>query len=176
MPFVSGYKNIDVKKPKDCFLSVFLLVSQFRLHLNKPLSGIFFGSLQVPDHRKMKTITLCISMFLLMAAEQSVQEVSEITGRVTEKSTGVPVGDVIVRWPGTSHSTLTTADGRYVIVLQAGTRKLIFSKPGWVDKTIRVRGRRQLDLVLKRRKRIPAPLQPREDLPPDTLRIPGIIN
>ncbi len=106
----------------------------------------------------------------------AVEQVPEITGRVYDKKSAAALGDVIVRWQGTSHSSVTGADGRYVIALQSEYRKLVFSKPGWVDKTIRVRKSGQRDILLKRKTRIPAPLQPEEDLPPGQGFHPDTLN
>ena len=96
-------------------------------------------------------------------------------GRVVEKGTELALGDVIVRWKGTSHGVLTDAEGRYRIALHTGSNKLVFSKPGWDDKTTRVRRNRSKDILLKKLEREPSPVQPAEDLPPDSLAIPELI-
>ena len=97
------------------------------------------------------------------------QEGRYISGRVTEKASGLPVGQVHVRWKGTSVSVLTLADGSYRIPARAGSRRLVFSKPGWVERSVRVRRRSVIHVKLRKNKSIRAPAQPDEDLPPDSL-------
>ena len=133
----------------------------------------------------MKLILMYINMVCFIAAPgvadnalnvgfsmvQSYQESSLIGGLVVEKGTGLPVENVIVRWKGTSHAELTDADGSYRISGYAGSRKLVFSKPGWIDKKVRVRNRSNIDIRIKKIKWKPVPVQPDEDLPHDTILI-----
>jgi hypothetical protein len=94
-----------------------------------------------------------------------------IAGTVTERGTGLPARGVIVRWKGTSHSVVTGWDGSYRIVALPGSRKLVFSKPGWKVRTIRIRFRRIVDISLVRKQMPSLPGQPEEDLPPDSLTL-----
>ena len=100
----------------------------------------------------------------------SGKESAVISGRVKEKRTGLPVKDVIIRWQGTSHSTISDADGNYRISRRSGSQNLIFSRPGWAERKIRVCGRTELEIKMKRKKQTSVPPQPAEDLPADSLR------
>lgn len=97
------------------------------------------------------------------------QEGRYISGRVTEKASGRPVGQVHVRWKGTSVSVLTLADGSYRIPFRAGFKRLVYSKPGWMDRSVRVRRRSDIHVKLRKNTSPRAPAQPDEDLPPDSL-------
>ena len=133
----------------------------------------------------MKMIIMYINMLCLLAATSlaaietggslavaaNCQESSFITGRVAERKTGLPVGKVIVRWAGSSDAVLSRADGSYRIASQAGMKKLVFSKPGWVEKTSRISKKGNTDIRFKKKKLRPLPPQPEEDLPPDTIRL-----
>ena len=136
---------------------------------------MFFESLQVLEHYLMKLIVLHIYLLTIVTSvnycEFSDTKSAVIHGHVSEKGTGLPVNDVIVRWQGTSHSVITGVDGNFQITVHPGSRNLVFSRPGWVERKIRVRGRDQLDIKMKRKKRTSVPPQPEEDLPPDTLGI-----
>ena len=100
---------------------------------------------------------------------QPQQERAYITGLVTERGTGFPAGGVIVRWKGTSHSVITMGDGTYRIPVIPGAGKLVFSKPGWKDRTVRICRKGKVDIRLMKMKTPFAPAQPDEDLPPDSL-------
>jgi hypothetical protein len=98
-----------------------------------------------------------------------LQEQIFISGTVTERGTGFPARGVIVRWKGTSHSVVTGWEGSYRIEALPESRKLVFSKPGWKERSVRVRFRRRVDISLVRKKLPVLPGQPEEDLPPDSL-------
>jgi hypothetical protein len=93
-----------------------------------------------------------------------------ISGKVSDRKTGMPIGKVIVRWDGTPDAVLTRADGTYRIAAKPGIMKLVFSKPGWEVKKARVKSKGDTNVKLKARKLKPMPPQPMEDMPPDTLR------
>jgi hypothetical protein len=93
-----------------------------------------------------------------------------ISGKVSDRKTGMPIGKVIVRWDGTPDAVLTRADGTYRIAAKPEIKKLVFSKPGWEVKKARVKSKGDTNVKLKSRKLEPMPPQPMEDMPPDTLR------
>ncbi|MFC2099199.1 carboxypeptidase-like regulatory domain-containing protein [Bacteroidota bacterium] len=138
----------------------------------------------------MKRITMYINILFFLTAANAVNgkpystvadmqfkvDSTYIEGYVIEKGSNSPLGGIIVRWKGTSHSVLTNAEGRYRIGIHSGNKQLVFSKPGWKDKTIRVGKSRNRDICLKKLKIVPSVPQPEEDLPPDTLMLPGILN
>ena len=99
-----------------------------------------------------------------------------IEGYITAKGTNNPLGGIIVRWEGTSHSVLSDAEGRYRIGMHSGNKRLVFSKPGWKDKIVRIGKNRNRDINLKKLEIAASVPQPAEDLPPDSLMLPGIIN
>lgn len=95
---------------------------------------------------------------------------SVIEGLVTEKGTGLPLDGVIVRCKGDSESVITMANGSFRINVQPGTSRLVFIKPGWIKKTVRVRRIRKKTITLRKDNRASAPGQPEEDLPSDTVQ------
>ena len=131
----------------------------------------------------MKLIIMYINFLFLLAASPewdcfqgkaqdvvgNFQQDPVITGRIEERGSGLPIQGVIVRWKGTAQSALSKADGSYRIDIQPGARKLVFSKPGWIEKTVRVSKGKILDIRMKRIRRDTVPAQPAEDLPADTL-------
>ena len=113
-----------------------------------------------------------VNLFLILVATASMtlpEESTFIEGLVADKGSDLVLAGVIVRWKGTSHSVLTDAEGRYRISRHEGIKKLVFSKPGWNDKTFRVRKSGTRDIFLKKPGRGFLPAQPEEDLPPDSL-------
>ena len=131
----------------------------------------------------MKIIAMYLNFFLILAASQAGGDTNFyptgtkslpgdgtfIEGRVFDKETDLAIAGVIVRWKGTSHSVLTDAEGRYRISPHTGINKLVFSKPGWNDKTFRARKKGSRDIHLKKLEKEPLPAQPAEDMPPDSL-------
>jgi hypothetical protein len=130
----------------------------------------------------MKLI-ICINIILLAAAfsardhntiDMTAGELLEadtmlVEGLVIQKGTGLPVGGVIVRCKGDSKSVITLPDGKFRIRVKPGTSRLVFIRPGWISKTVRIRRIWKKAVTLRKDNRASAPQQPEEDLPPDTI-------
>ncbi len=130
----------------------------------------------------MNFIVMYLNIILLLAAvsggygqdrilrEGPLQDSgSVLEGRILDRGSGIPLGEVIVRWEGTAHSVLSKADGTYRISIHPGSRKLVFSKPGWRVRAVRVYRGGKRDVRMRKIKRNHVPAHAPEDLPPDSL-------
>ena len=109
------------------------------------------------------------NMIDMPAGELLKADTMLVEGLVIQKGTGLPVGGVIVRCKEDSESVITLSDGKFRIRVKPGTTRLVFTRPGWISKTVRVRRVCKRAITLRKDNRASAPQQPEEDLPPDTI-------
>ncbi len=69
-------------------------------------------------------------------AAPSAAQTGSITGRVTDMSTGVPLGGVSVSIAGAQGGVATDGDGRFTISAAAGTVSLVFSSIGYESRRV----------------------------------------
>ncbi len=72
----------------------------------------------------------------------------QVTGMVTDESTGEPLVGVNIMIRGTQQGTITSITGKYVINVPSDTSTLIFSYVGYVPENIRVDGKNVIDIAL----------------------------
>jgi len=79
---------------------------------------------------------LAALVWTALAAE--AQERITLTGVIRDAATGDTLAAANVRVLGTSLGTIANAQGRYVIALERGTHRLVFSSLGYRPDTLRV--------------------------------------
>jgi TonB-dependent starch-binding outer membrane protein SusC len=77
----------------------------------------------------LRVVGLALGMLLVTAANVSAQR--QITGRVTDKSSGNPIGGSIVNLVGTLVSSTTSDDGRFRLTAPAGAAQLSVRRIGY---------------------------------------------
>jgi TonB-linked SusC/RagA family outer membrane protein len=73
----------------------------------------------------------------------------EVSGRVTDATTGEPLPAVNVLVEGTTTGTSTNADGHYVIPAPSGTSVLLFSFVGYVAQKVAINNRPTINIRMK---------------------------
>jgi len=96
----------------------------------------------------MKKILLCLVLTLITVCSVWAQG-RTVTGRVTsaDEPEGVPGANILVR--GTSMGTVTDMDGRFSLEVPEGRDILVISFLGYATQEINIRGRSQLEIVLR---------------------------
>ena len=79
-------------------------------------------------------------VFLLFASTVVAlpNDLPALTGRVLDAVTGEPLGAVNVRVFGTSRGTITNSNGRFVLALESGDQRVVFTSLGYASDTITV--------------------------------------
>lgn len=71
-----------------------------------------------------------------------------LSGRVTDQSTGQPLGGADVTVKGTRESTMTGVDGRFMFEIGNGSAELIFSMAGYKAKAVPIGGTQTFSVAL----------------------------
>jgi iron complex outermembrane receptor protein len=78
-----------------------------------------------------RRVLTALASLVALAAPAAAQTMGTVTGRVTDASSGTPVGDAQVRVVGSTTGVMTRTDGTYRIVLTPGTHELRVSRIGY---------------------------------------------
>lgn len=95
---------------------------------------------------KLKIITAF--SFLFCSFLLSAQQVN-VSGTVTEESTGAPAIGVSVLVKGTEHGTVTDIDGNYSLPNISSNATLVFSFIGMLTQEVQVNGHTTIDIVMQ---------------------------
>ncbi len=87
-------------------------------------------------------------LFLLLINSAFAQNYN-LTGEVKDKATGTPLGYASIRIYGTTNGTATNYDGQFLIKLNEGTYKLIFSYVGYKTDTLTIDVRKNQGIKVK---------------------------
>ena len=79
--------------------------------------------------RKFRPVGLALAMLVLIAASASAQR--RVTGRVTDRASNDPLGNVAVNVVGTLIGTTTADDGRFAVTLPANATQLSVRRIGY---------------------------------------------
>ncbi|MDP4210197.1 MAG: TonB-dependent receptor [Bacteroidota bacterium] len=96
----------------------------------------------------IKTGLLSLLICLFFAGNIMAQKF-EVTGKVTDSSTGETLPGVSVRVAGTTTGTVTDIDGKYKISLPSGSARLEFSYVGYLSESAETKNRSTIDLALR---------------------------
>ncbi|ULQ51255.1 SusC/RagA family TonB-linked outer membrane protein [Flavihumibacter fluvii] len=86
----------------------------------------------------MKKLTGLVWSLLLFTALTVQAQVREISGKITDQKDGSPLAGATITVKGTNVSTATGADGTFVISVPAGSKTLIISSVGYIQKEVAV--------------------------------------
>jgi TonB-linked SusC/RagA family outer membrane protein len=78
----------------------------------------------------------------------ATQQDISVTGKVIDER-GEPLPGVSIRLQGTTHGTVTDANGRYTLKFQDENAVLVFSYIGFEDQTVKVGSSREFDVIMK---------------------------
>lgn len=87
-----------------------------------------------------KLLSLFILCVFSLLSYQAFAQDREVTGKVTDAKTGLPVQSATVKVKGANIATATDADGNFRIVVPAANKFLIFSIVGYGDREIEISG------------------------------------
>jgi TonB-linked SusC/RagA family outer membrane protein len=79
--------------------------------------------------RTFRTVGLAIGLLVVLAADTMAQR--QVTGRVTDKASGNPIGGSIVSVVGTLTTSTTSDDGRFALSAPAGATQLSVRRIGY---------------------------------------------
>lgn len=96
----------------------------------------------------MNKLILLICSFLFFQVDSGAQNISTVTGEVTEAETGMPIPGVNVMEQGTTNGVMTDFDGNYSIeVPEDATLEVSFI--GYATQTVEVDGRSEIDIAME---------------------------
>jgi len=103
--------------------------------------------------RKRPLLRLQIIILILMTTVSGVYSLSatqqnQVSGRITDASTGEPMPGVNIVVKGTNIGTLTDVNGAYSVNVTSGDVVLVFSFIGYTTKEVPLAGRSRVDLEL----------------------------
>ena len=79
-----------------------------------------------------------IFIFFILLLGTNLAQKYEISGLVHDKETGQPLGYASIRIDGTTNGTASNYDGQFILKLDAGNYKLIFSYVGYKTDTLSI--------------------------------------
>ncbi|GAB3262206.1 SusC/RagA family TonB-linked outer membrane protein [Larkinella harenae] len=94
-------------------------------------------------------VRIYMGVALLFCSSLVMAQQVEVSGRVTSEGDEAALPGVNVSVKGTTTGTLTDADGRYSLRVNAGTAVMIFSYIGFETQEIRAENRRDINVVMK---------------------------
>ena len=95
----------------------------------------------------MKRLLMLFSLLLLTASLVMAQTV-QITGTVTSSEDGLPLPGVTIFVKGTTLGALSSADGKYSILVPSSATTLSFSYIGFKSQEIAIEGKTKIDALL----------------------------
>lgn len=98
--------------------------------------------------RNFLLILTLLGMVMSLPNSASAQDVTEVSGQVTDQANGQPIAGVQVVVKGTTVSTLTNESGHYTIRVPAGRNELTFSFIGYRTTDMEISGSK-LDVALE---------------------------
>ena len=90
---------------------------------------------------------LTLLPLFLFAGIASAQK-KEISGKVTDQSTGLPIAGVSIVAPKEKGGTTSKDDGTYVITVSPGTKSITFSSVSYLPQTISLEGNKTINVSL----------------------------
>ena len=102
-----------------------------------------------------------IFIFFILLLGTNLAQKYEISGLVHDKETGQPLGYASIRIDGTTNGTASNYDGQFILKLNAGNYKLIFSYVGYKTDTISIS--------------IPVEIQINANLQPEAVRLEEVV-
>ncbi len=90
-----------------------------------------------------------IQIFALLFLSTAVFSQTTVRGKVTDATNGEPLIGATVLVKNSSDGTVTEPDGSYEIRLAAGQNTLVFSFTGFLEKTVNVDGRTEVNVQLE---------------------------
>ncbi|NBX11469.1 MAG: SusC/RagA family TonB-linked outer membrane protein, partial [Chitinophagaceae bacterium] len=90
---------------------------------------------------------LALLPLFLFAGIASAQK-KEISGKVTDQSTGLPIAGVSIVAPKEKGGTTSKDDGTYVITVSPGTKSITFSSVSYLPQTISLEGNKTINVSL----------------------------
>ena len=87
-------------------------------------------------------------MLILILLSGNIFAQAQVTGKVTDSKTNLPIPGVNVLIEGTTQGTITNIDGSYSITLTDPSASLVFSFIGYQAQTVSAVGRTIIDIVL----------------------------
>ncbi len=95
-----------------------------------------------------KNLQLLLMAFVLLLANIAQAQVVNLTGKVTDQSTGEPLPGVTIVIKGTTYGTITDFDGIYSIQVSTGAT-MAFSYVGYLSQEIQIKNQTTLNVALK---------------------------
>ncbi|HUH34048.1 MAG TPA: carboxypeptidase-like regulatory domain-containing protein, partial [Daejeonella sp.] len=92
--------------------------------------------------------SLFLLLFIAFQATSQVAQEKTITGTVTAREDGLPLPGVSVLVKGTKVGTQTNADGKYSLLVPAGSNQLEFRFVGYAVQTVSIGGSSTINTVL----------------------------
>ena len=96
----------------------------------------------------LRYTTWIVMVFMLAATSIGIAQQHEVTGTVTDATTGATLPGVNVIIDGTNLGTVTNIDGEYSIPMPSANAVLVFSYIGYERLTVPVDGRSLIDVAL----------------------------
>lgn len=116
-------------------------------HLHVPPR--FAGAIRVPRTAVLLLIALLTQGLTALQDCLHAQQQHQVTGTVTDQTTGAPLPNVSVQIRDTPAGTLTNAEGRYSITAPSPSAVLVFSRLGYTSTDVPLDGRSVVDVAME---------------------------
>src|SRR5436309_2043746 len=97
---------------------------------------------------RAKNVIAFMLLTLLFAVQFAYAQTTTVTGKVTDQSSGAPLGNVTVLVKGTSNGTTTGNDGGFSIAIPNRNAVLVFSYIGYGSREVPVGNNTSLNVQM----------------------------